>query len=75
MRTTKENQFGRVKTINLVELLQVTCDDSAIYVTKLIDIGNGRDTALKEAKSKYLEKKFKHNRGSNSGYRRRNLYC
>ena len=56
MRTTKGNQFGRVKAINLVELLQVTCDDSAIYVTKLIDIGNGRDTALKEAKSKYLEK-------------------
>ena len=56
MRTTKENQFGRIKTFNLVELLQVICDDSAIYVTKLIDIGNGRDSALKEAKSKYLEK-------------------
>ena len=69
------NQFGRIKTFNLVELLQVICDDSAIYVTKLIDIGNGRDTALKQAKSKYLEKKFKHKGGSNSGYWRRYLYC
>ena len=56
MKTTKENQFGRVRTFNLPEMLQVICDDSAIYVTKMIDIGNGRDTALKQAKSKYLGK-------------------
>ena len=59
MRTTKENQFGRVRTFNLTELLQVICDDSAIYVTKLIDVGNGRDTALKQSKSKYLGKDSK----------------
>ena len=59
MRTTKGNQFGGIKTFNILELLQVICDDSAIYVTKLIDIGNGRDTALKQAKSKYLEKNSK----------------
>ena len=56
MKTTKENQFGRVRTFNLPEMLQVICDDSAIYVTTMIDIGNGRDTALKQAKSKYLGK-------------------
>ena len=40
----------------MVELLQVLCDDSALYVTKLVEIGNGRDSALKQAKSKYFEK-------------------
>ena len=59
MKTTKENQFGRVRTFNLAELLQVICDDSAIYVTKLVDIGNGRDTVIKQAKSKYLGKDSK----------------
>ena len=49
MKTTKENQFGRVRTFNLAELLQVICDDSAFYVTKLVDIGNGRDTVLKNS--------------------------
>ena len=56
MKTTKENQFGRIRTFNLPEMLQVICDDSAIYVTKLVDIGNGRDTILKQSKSKYLGK-------------------
>ena len=56
MKTTKETQFGRVRTFNLPELLQVICDDSAIYVTKLIDIGNGRDSLLRYSKSKYLGK-------------------
>ena len=59
MKTTKENQFGRVRTFNLPELLQVICDDSSVYVTKLIDIGNGRDTVLKQAKSKYLGRESK----------------
>ena len=59
MKTTKENQFGRVRTFNLAELLQVICDDSALYVTKLVDIGNGRDTVIKQAKSKYLGKDSK----------------
>ena len=27
------------------------------YASKLVDIGDGRDTALKQGKSKYLEKK------------------
>ena len=31
MKTTKETQFGRVRTFNLPELLQVICDDSAYY--------------------------------------------
>ena len=59
MKTTKENQFGRVRTFNLPELLQVICDDSSVYVTKLIDIGNGRDTVLKQTKSKYLGRESK----------------
>ena len=59
MKTTKENQFGRVRTFNLAELLQVICDDSAFYVTKLVDIGNGRDTVLKQSNSKYLGKTSK----------------
>ena len=59
MKTTKENQFGRVRTFNLAELLQVICDDSTLYVTKLVDIGNGRDTVIKQAKSKYLGKDSK----------------
>ena len=56
MKLTKEKQFNRIRTFNLVELLQVLCDDSALYVTKLVEIGIGRDSALKQAKSKYLEK-------------------
>ena len=36
-------------------MLSVICDKSASYVNKLIDIGDGRDTALKQGKSKYLE--------------------
>ena len=36
-------------------MLSVICDNSASYVNKLIDIGDGRDTALKQGKSKYLE--------------------
>ena len=59
MKTTKENQFGKVRTFNLAELLQVICDDSALYVTKLVDIGNGRDTVIKQAKTKYLGKDSK----------------
>ena len=58
-RITKEKQFGRVKTYNLVELLEVLCDDSAYYVNKLTDIGNGRDTVLKQANNKYIEKQTK----------------
>ena len=50
MKLTKEKQFNRIRTFNLVELLQVLCDDSALYVTKLVEIGNGRDSALKQAK-------------------------
>ena len=38
MKTTKETQFGRVRTFNLPELLQVICDDSAYYRNKLINI-------------------------------------
>ena len=56
MKTTKEVQFGRVRTFNLPELLQVICDDSAYYKNKLINIGNNRDTVLKQAKSKYIGK-------------------
>ena len=54
MKLTKEKQFNRIRTFNLVELLQVLCDDSALYVTKLVEIGNGRDSALKQAKSKAI---------------------
>ena len=56
MKTTKEVQFGRVRTFNLPELLQVICDDSAYYKNKLINIGNNRDTVLKQSKSKYIGK-------------------
>ena len=56
MRTTKEVQFGRVRTFNLPELLQVICDDSSYYKNKLINIGNNRDTVLKQSKSKYIGK-------------------
>ena len=31
MRLTKEKQFSRVRTHNLVELLKVLCDDSALH--------------------------------------------
>ena len=55
MRLTKEKVFSRIRTFNLPEMLSVICDNSASYVNKLIDIGDGRDTALKEGKSKYLE--------------------
>ena len=57
MKTTKEQQFGRVRTFNLPELLSVICDDSKIFQKKLIDIGHNRDTAQKQSKSKYLGKK------------------
>ena len=56
MKTTKEKQFERVRTFNLVELLEVICDDSRIYQKKLIDIGHNRDTVQKQAKSKYIGK-------------------
>ena len=49
MKITKDKQLSRIRTFNLPEMLQVICDDSAIYVTKLVDIGNGRDTVLKQA--------------------------
>jgi hypothetical protein len=48
MKATKETQFG------LPELLEVICDNSAMYKDKLIDIGNSRWDVLKNAKSKYL---------------------
>ena len=35
-------------------------DDSALYVTKLVEIGNGRDSALRQANSKYLERENKY---------------
>ena len=60
MKLTKEKQFSRVRTHNHVELLKVLCDDSALYVTKLVDIGNGRDSALRQANSKYLERENKY---------------
>lgn len=56
MKTTKERQFGRVRTFNLPEMLEVICDDSRIYQKKLIDIGHNRDTVQKQAKSKYIGK-------------------
>ena len=56
MRTTKERQFGRVRTFNLPELLRVVCDDSTYYRNKLISIGNNRDTVLKQGNSKYMGK-------------------
>ena len=57
MKTTKERQFGRVRTFNLPEMLSVICDDSKIFQQKLIDIGHNRDTVQKQAKSKYIGKK------------------
>ena len=60
MKLTKEKRFSRVIPHNLVELLKVLCDDSALYVTKLVDIGNGRDSALRQANSKYLERENKY---------------
>ena len=54
MKLTKEKQFIRVRNHNLVELLKVLCDDNALYVTKLVK--NGRDSALWQANSKYLER-------------------
>ena len=59
MKITKEKQFSRIRTFNLPEMLQVICDDSAIYVTKRVDIGNVRDTILKQSNSKYLGKESK----------------
>lgn len=56
MRTTKERQFGRVRTFNLPELFKVVCDDSTYYRNKLISIGNNRDTVLKQGNSKYMGK-------------------
>ena len=56
MRLTKEKVFSRIRTFNLSEMLSVICDNSASYANKLVDIGDGRDTALKQGKSKYLEK-------------------
>lgn len=56
MRLTKEKVFSRIRTFNLPEMLSVICDNSVSYANKLVDIGDGRDTALKQGKSKYLEK-------------------
>lgn len=53
MKVTKETQFGRMKTRNLAELLSKICDNSAIYVNKMIEVGNDRNN-LKRAKSKYI---------------------
>ena len=58
MKMTKEIQFGRTKTRNLPELLHTICDNSAIYVNKLIEVGNNRAN-LKRAKSKYIGPKNK----------------
>ena len=41
-----------------MELLEVLCDDSALYVTNLVE--NGRDSALRQANSKYLERENKY---------------
>ena len=43
-----------------MELLKVLYDDSALYVTKLVDIGNGRDSVLRQTNSKYLERENKY---------------
>ena len=60
MKTTKENQFGRVRTFNLAELLKVICDDSALYVTKLVRYRKWSwHNDIKQAKSNYLGKDSK----------------
>ena len=41
-RITKDKQFNRTKAFNLAELLDVVLDDSAYYIKRLLDIGNGR---------------------------------
>ena len=59
MKITKDKQLSRIRTFNLPEMLQVICDDFAIYVTKRVDISNGRDTVLKQSNSRYLDKESK----------------
>ena len=52
-RSTKDQQFGRCKAYNLVELLQILLDDSELLKNKLVMVGTGRLSALNTAKSKY----------------------
>lgn len=54
-RETKENQFNRHRAFNLVDLVQIVCDDSKHYATKCIDIANNLLTSrLRNQKSRFL---------------------
>ena len=55
-RITKDKQFNRTKAFNLAELLDVVLDDSAYYIKRLLDIGNGRLGAFQHSKSRYVLK-------------------
>jgi hypothetical protein len=54
-RETKENQFNRHRAFNLVDLVQIVCDDSKHYANKCIDIANNQLTSrLRNQKSRFL---------------------
>ena len=55
-RITKDGQFNRTKSFNLVDLLDILLDDSGYYVKRLLDIGNGRFGAFVNTKSRYVPK-------------------
>ena len=55
-RITKENQFNRIKSYNLADLLDIILDDSIYYVQRCINIGNNCVSECRNQKSRYFAK-------------------
>lgn len=56
-RETKDNQFDITKCFNLPDLLSKLLSESAIYKTKLAELGHNRTAHYKYNKSKFYRKK------------------
>ena len=57
-RVTKDLKFNRIRAYNLVEMVQIECDDSNHYAKRCIDMANNTlNSRLKNQHSRYLSKK------------------
>ena len=56
-RITKDLKFGRNRAYNLVELVEIECDDSSYYTQRCVDIAsNTLMSRLRNQKSRFLNK-------------------
>ena len=56
-RITKDLKFGRNRAYNLVELVEIECDDSSYYTQRCVDIASNTLTSrLRNQKSRFVNK-------------------